>query len=482
MEILPVLLCGGSGTRLWPLSRKGLPKQFLSIFDGESLFQLSVKRLIDIGTEEMKVLKPLVVAAEEHRFLVLEQLQGVGIEAEAAVLEPVGKDTAPALTMAALAAQEVVSDPILVVSPADHVIQNQASFVSSLQDAVRAAAEGAIVILGAQADRPETGYGYIQTRGISSSDQTFQVESFIEKPDVRMAQKFLADGEYYWNVGVFVLRASLWLEAIRVLRPMIYEGVKNSWSMRKIDTSFYTKFIRPDQSAFDAIPSESVDHAVMERCIGTKIQLKMVRIDAGWDDLGAWESVWRVSKLNQDGNSQVGDVLLSDSKNNLVRATGRMVALIGVQGLVVIETPDVVMVADKERSQEVKKIVAELASQGREEYAHHRKVHRPWGWYDTIDASDRFKVKRIQLKPGASLSLQKHLHRSEHWVVVKGTAEVTNGTRVERLNENESIYIGAGVIHRLSNPTDSLLEIIEVQTGSYLGEDDIFRYDDEYGR
>ncbi len=475
-KVQPVILCGGSGTRLWPLSRSGFPKQFLCLTGAESLFQQAAKRLMGLSAESVQVADPLVVTGEDHRFLAIEQLREIGIAPGAALLEPAARNTAPALTLAALAAVENGDDPVLVVTPADQTVEDTSAFTRALHDAIGKAAEGAIVILGVTPDRPETGYGYIQASDEAAT--TLMVERFVEKPDAPTAQQYLEKGGYYWNAGMFVLKASVWLQAIEYFRPDVAAATLAAWAQRSSDAAF----VRPGEVEFAAIPSDSIDCAVMERCPGSNFPIRMVPLDAGWSDLGAWDAVWNVLCKDDEGNAHVGDVLATASRDTLVHATSRLVALVGVQNLVVVETPDAVLVADRSRSQDVKHIVNALQQQKREEHTFHRKVHRPWGWYDSIDEGGRFKVKRIQVKPGASLSLQKHHHRAEHWVVVKGTAEITCGEKKLLLTENQSTYIPLGELHRLANPGSISLEIIEVQSGSYLSEDDIVRLEDSYGR
>ncbi len=472
----PVILCGGSGTRLWPLSRSGFPKQFLCLTGKESLFQDATKRLMGLSGEGINVSPPFIVTNEEHRFLALEQLREVGVEPGAALLEPVPRNTAPALTLAALAAVEHGDDPVLVVTPADQAVADPGVFSSAVHDAISQAAEGAIVILGVTPDRPETGYGYIQA--VIASTPTLLVERFVEKPDETTARQYLEEGGYYWNAGMFVLKASIWLEAIESFRPDIAATTRAAWAQRSTDAAF----VRPGKVEFAAIPSDSIDYAVMERCPGSRFPVLMAPLNTGWSDLGAWDAVWSVLPKDPHGNAHVGDVLATDCSNSLVHSTSRLVALVGVKDLVVVETPDAVLVVDRSRSQDVKHIVNALQQQKREEHTLHRKVHRPWGWYDSIDEGGRFKVKRIQVKPGASLSLQRHHHRAEHWVVVSGTAEITCGEKKLMLTENQSTYIPLGEVHRLVNPGTIPLEIIEVQSGSYLGEDDIVRITDNYGR
>jgi len=480
-KVQPVILCGGSGTRLWPLSRAGFPKQFLCLAGQDSLFQQAAKRLMNLGVSGISVAAPLIVTGEEHRFLALEQLREVNIDLGAALLEPLGRNTAPALTMAALASRDSGGDPILVVTPADQSIGNPAAFTEAVHTAIGEAQSGGIVILGVTPDRPETGYGYIQVDSQTSRPAKV-VRRFVEKPDAATAQTYLEKGGHFWNAGMFVLRASVWLHALEAFRPDVLAATMRAWAQRSTDSSPAVPFVRPGKDAFFAVPAESIDYAVMERCPGSVFPIHMVPLDAEWSDLGAWDAVWNVLPKDEAGNACLGDVILSESGNNLVHASSRLVGLVGVENLVVVETPDAVLVADRRRTQDVKHIVTQLQSKGREEHTLHRKVHRPWGWYDSIDAGDRFKVKRIQVNPKASLSLQKHHHRTEHWIVVRGTAEITNGDRVLTLTENQSTYIPLGQLHRLVNPGAIPLEIIEVQSGAYLGEDDIVRFEDRYGR
>jgi mannose-1-phosphate guanylyltransferase/mannose-6-phosphate isomerase len=519
IQVTPVILCGGTGTRLWPLSRAGFPKQFLCLTGDESLFQLAAKRLAGLGAEDIAMAAPTIVSGEEHRFLAAEQLREAGIALGAALLEPVGRNTAPALTLSALAAMEGGADPVLVVTPADQTVADASAFTATMQAAIREANKGSIVILGVTPDKPEIGYGYIHASRLDQppvprhceeqSDAAIQplrpgqpssnvaplvprhceersdaaihhltVQAFVEKPNLQTAQEYLAKGGYYWNAGMFVLKASVWLQALQQFRPDIAQSTHQAWDKRTSDAAF----IRPGKAEFTAIPSESVDYAVMEHCPGSTFPIKMIPLDAGWSDLGAWDAVWNVLPKDEHGNAHVGDVLHTSSRNTLVHATSRLVTLVGVSDLVVVETADAVLVASKAKSQDVKDIVSQLTAQKREEHTLHRKVHRPWGWYDSIDEGGRFKVKRIQVNPKASLSLQKHHHRAEHWIVVTGTAEITNGDKVMTLTENQSTYIPLGEVHRLANPGSIPLEIIEVQSGSYLGEDDIVRFEDTYGR
>lgn len=475
---VPVILCGGSGTRLWPLSRTAFPKQFLCLSGKETLFQQAAQRLANVGNADIAINNPIIVTGEDHRFLASEQMREIGIELEFLLLEPIGRNTAPALTLAALAAIDNGIDPVLVVTPADQVVSDETAFITAMQLAVLEAERGLIVILGVKPEHPETGYGYIQVHKTPDSGPIHDVLRFVEKPDSTTAQDYLNEGGFYWNSGMFVLKASVWLKVLNRFRPDIFAATQVAWEKRQTDKNF----VRPSKDEYAAVPSVSIDYAAIENCPGSDFPLKMIQLDVGWNDLGAWDAVWKVLPKDDAGNAHLGDVLARDSKNTLVHASTRLITLVGVENLVVVETPDAVMVADMSRCQDIKHIVNQLQKNHREEHMLHRKVHRPWGWYDSIDQGDRFKVKRIQVMPKASLSLQKHHHRAEHWVVVSGTAEITIGDRVILLTENQSTYIPLGEVHRLANPGTVPLEIIEVQSGSYLGEDDIVRLEDTYGR
>ena len=480
-HVIPVILCGGSGTRLWPLSRSGFPKQFLVLSGDDSkksLFQQAIERIDAIKNAEIQVGTALIVTNEEHRFLALDQLRELKNTQATLLLEPSGRNTAPALTLAALYALDQGGDPILVVTPADQTIKNSAAFTGALQKAIKIAHKGAIAILGITPNAPEVGYGYIKVSG----DEELTVERFVEKPNVITAQKYLEEGGYFWNGGMFVLKASVWLAALKDFRPDILVATEKAWLVKAEDASGDAVFLRPGRELFNAIPGESIDYAVIEKCPGSQFPIKMVELDAGWNDLGAWDAVWQVGKQDQDGNVTSGDTLLTGTKNSLVHASSRLVSAVGIENLIIVETADAVLVADRTNSQDVKNIVGQLETQKREEKNLHRKVSRPWGWYDSIDEDERFKVKRIQVKPGASLSLQMHHHRAEHWIVVKGIAQITNGDQIITLTENQSTYIPQGQTHRLANPGSEPLEIIEVQSGNYLGEDDIVRFEDTYGR
>jgi mannose-1-phosphate guanylyltransferase/mannose-6-phosphate isomerase len=498
ISVIPVILCGGSGTRLWPLSRSGFPKQFLVLSGddaNQSLFQQAIQRINAIGEHQdgakdvyIKLGSTLIVTNEEHRFLALDQLRELKDIHATLLLEPVGRNTAPALTLAALQAKDAGEiDPILVITPADQTIQNQAAFIKALQDCVAVVNaddnKQTIAILGVTPTASETGYGYIKRNANKGSQGEYSVERFVEKPDTQTAQAYLADGNYLWNSGMFVMHASTWLSALKEFRQDIFGATETAWVARNVDQAEQTTFVRPDKEIFITIPSESIDYAVIEKCPEFKsFKVKMVELNAGWNDLGAWDAVWQVGKHDENGNVTTGDAIASNSRNSLIHSSSRLVSAVGVDNLIIVETADAVLVADRKNSQDVKHIVNQLESQKREEKNLHRKVARPWGWYDSVDEGERFKVKRIQVKPGASLSLQMHHHRAEHWIVVKGVAEITNGDQVVTLTENQSTYIPQGQTHRLANPGNTPLEIIEVQSGTYLGEDDIVRFEDTYGR
>lgn len=470
-----VVMAGGSGTRLWPLSRAAFPKQFLTLAGEHSLLQLATQRMrvaCQVGGEELPT---IVVANEAHRFIVQEQLQEIGITDFTILLEPEGRNTAPALTLAALEACKNGEDPILVVTPADQGIKDEQAFSRAMALAIDSAAEGHIVVLGVQPIRPETGFGYILSPG---QEDVRTVKAFVEKPSVVTAEHYVADGGYYWNCGIFVLKASVWLSSIRLFREDIYLACHHTWASRQQDESF----LRLSKSDFLNLPSDSIDYAVIEKCPNSEVPISMVQLDAGWSDLGAWDAIWQFSENDDYGNNAQGDVLFVNSHNSLVRSDNRLVAVLGLNDVVVVETDDAVLVANRKHSQDVKLIVSSLHKRGRIESNLHRKVIRPWGWYDSIESGERFQVKRIMVKPGASLSLQMHHHRSEHWIVVSGTAEVTVGEKTLLLTENQSTFIPLGQTHRLHNPGKLPLELIEVQSGSYLGEDDIVRFEDKYRR
>lgn len=481
LQIVPVILCGGSGTRLWPLSRSGFPKQFLALAGKESLFQQTLMRAAKIANTTIQAQQAIIVTNEDHRFLAVEQLREIHQEATF-ILEPVGKNTAPALTMAALFTKETLPEnTIMVMMPSDQTIQDEDAWLTAMRAAIEQASLGGIVTLGVKPTHPETGYGYINLQGSANQNNAFEVVQFTEKPNQETAQKYVNSGEYLWNSGIFILKANTWLSAIKESSPTIDETSRISWERKTTDTGGYANFIRPDKESFQNIPSDSIDYAVIEKSPG-KRTIHVVPLDAGWSDLGAWDAVWGVGQKDHNQNVSSGDVLLENTSNSYIHSSGRLIGAIGLNHMIVIETADAVLVANKNDSQAVKKIVEQLVKLKREEKNLHRKVNRPWGWYDSIDEGERFKVKRIQVNPKASLSLQLHHHRAEHWIVVKGTAEITNGEQIITLTENQSTYIPLGQKHRLTNPGAIPLEIIEVQSGSYLGEDDIVRYEDAFGR
>ncbi len=477
-HLLPVILCGGSGTRLWPLSRETYPKQFLALGgDGVSMLQDTARRLDGLAPSIPKR-PPLVVCNAEHRFLAAQQLQDAGIEGMQLVLEPVGRNTAPALTLAALAASP---QAILLAMPADHVMTDAARLHAAVEAAWHLACDGAMVTFGIVASRPETRYGYIEKGAVLEGGSAFAIQRFAEKPDLASARAYVASGNYLWNSGLFMVRAGQWLQAMAQLQPAVLQACQVAMERSSRDMDF----IRPHGEAFAACPADSIDYAVMEHLPGHEelgIAARVVPLDAGWSDLGAWDALWEVLPRDAAGNAHTGQTLAVDTRDSLLFSQTCLVATVGVDNLVVVETADAVLVADKRRTQDVKKIVAELKTQKRPLAFIHRKVHRPWGWYDSVDSGKRFQVKRIVVNPGARLSLQLHHHRAEHWIVVKGTAEVTNGDKTFLLGENESTFIPLGHVHRLANPGKVPLEIVEVQSGSYLDESDIVRFEDNYGR
>jgi len=490
MKIQPVILSGGSGTRLWPLSREHFPKQLIPFVEEDSLFQATVRRLS--GADGMEVsARPLVVCNEAHRFLIAEQMRSMGVQAEALILEPVGRNTAPALTLAALHLEAAAHDTVMLVMPADHVITDKPAFLAAVGQAAGLAQAGAVVTFGIVPDKPETGYGYIR-RGAALAGPAgghtlagpaggHTLAGFVEKPDLATAQKYVDSGEYWWNSGLFALKPSVWLKAIGSLHPQILAACSKAYAEGAPDADFR----RVGAAAFATCPADSIDYAVMEKLVGDAglgVAAQVVPLAAGWSDIGAWDALWQILPKDDAGNATRGEVVLHDAHGNLVLSQGRMVACVGMRDMVVIETPDVIMVAPLNRAQEVKQLVAKVKAGGHTLAESHRKVYRPWGSYDSVDHGERFQVKRIIVNPGASLSLQKHHHRAEHWIVVQGTAEVTRGEEVFLVAENQSTYIPLGTVHRLVNPGKIPLEMIEVQSGTYLGEDDIVRIQDHYGR
>ena len=463
MAICAVVMAGGSGTRLWPMSRATHPKQFLALEADATMLQKTMTRL-----SGLKIDSSVTICNEEHRFFVAEQLREID-QLGSIILEPAGRNTAPAIALAALTAKD---DPLLLVLPADHVITNEAAFNQAVTDAIPLAESGKLVTFGILPTEPHTGYGYIK-RG-AEKGSGFDVDQFVEKPSLEVAEDYLSSGEYYWNSGMFLFKASRYLEELEKYRPEMHSACARSVE----DVASDLDFLRVDKDAFEACPNESVDYAVMENTEDAMV----VPMDAGWNDIGSWSSLWDVSEKDADGNAVQGDVMLHSSTNSYVRASDQLVAAVGVDNLVVVATKDVVMVASKDKVQDVKLIAQQLKDQARPEWEYNREVYRPWGKYDSIDQGEGYQVKRITVKPGAKLSVQMHHHRAEHWIVVTGTARVTNGERTFILSENESTYIPIGVVHCLENPGKVDLELIEVQSGSYLGEDDIVRFEDIYGR
>ncbi len=475
MDIIPVILSGGSGTRLWPLSRNAYPKQFLNLVNSHSLFQETVLR-----AQAVSPAKPIIVCNEQHRFMVAEQLRAIEAGHEGILLEPIGRNTAPAVALAALLAvrNHPENSPLLLVLPSDHLIKDQKEFSRVVNSGADAAQAGAIVTFGVMPDKPETGYGYIQAdsvgQGTLKSGTVRDVKTFVEKPDLETAQRYIEDGDYLWNSGMFLFRADRYLQELEKYQPAMLKACETAMKCGHEDLDF----IRPDKAAFTDCPADSIDYAVMEQ---TEVA-KVVSLDAGWNDVGAWSSLWEVGEQDEQGNVTKGHVVQEGCCNSLIFSEYRLVSVLGLEDVVVVETPDAVLVAHKDKVQDVKKIVTRLNGSAQSLAMHHRKVYRPWGSYDSVDEGDRFQVKRITVNPGETLSLQKHFHRAEHWVVVSGTAEVTRGDEVTIVTENQSTYIPLGTVHRLSNPGRMPLELIEVQSGSYLGEDDIVRLSDTYGR
>jgi mannose-1-phosphate guanylyltransferase/mannose-6-phosphate isomerase len=470
MKLIPVILSGGSGSRLWPLSREHYPKPLLPLTSDHSLLQDTASRLD--GLPELG--DAVYVCNEEHRFLVAEQVAAMGRTPATIILEPEGRNTAPALTLAALYLSRSDPDSLMVVMPADHVITQREAFLEAVRTGCGPAWAGSLVTFGVVPDTPETGYGYIKRDAELEGARAFSVARFVEKPDLEAATRYMNDGNYYWNSGIFLMRTRRWLEEIGHFRPDILEACRAAMERGIEDSDFY----RVHRPAFLVCPSDSIDYAVMEKTANAAV----VPFSAGWSDVGAWSALWNVCPRNTDGNVIQGDVIAEDTHNALLFAQSRCLATVGIHDVIVVETADAVLVASKERAQDVKNIVNVLKSRKREECKVHRRVYRPWGSYEGIDAGPRFQVKRLTVKPGASLSLQMHHHRAEHWVVVKGTARVTCGENVFNLHENESTYIPVGEKHRLENPGNIPLEIIEIQSGSYLGEDDIVRFEDVYDR
>ena len=464
MSICAVIIAGGSGTRLWPLSREAHPKQFLSLHGKSSMLQETVKRL-----DGLKIKSMITICNEEHRFFVAEQLREVG-KLGSIILEPVGKNTAPAIALAAF--QSLEEDPLLLVLAADHVIQDKAAFERAVYAAIHLAESDKLVTFGIVPKEPHTGYGYI--KGGVNCGAGFEVDKFVEKPPLDLAEEYFASAEYYWNSGMFLFKASRYLEELNIYRPDIYQACKNSINSAESDLDF----LRVKKEKFEACPSDSIDYAVMERTADAIV----VPMDAGWSDIGSWSSLWELSEKDENGNSCHGDVLLHNSNNSYIRSDENLVAAVGIDDLIIVGTKDALLVAHRDSVQDAKIITQQLKSESRVEWELHREVYRPWGKYETVDNGDGYQVKRITVKPGAKLSVQMHHYRAEHWIVVSGRAKVANGDKTFFLNVNESTYIPVGVVHSLENPGKTILELIEVQSGSYLGEDDIVRFEDKYGR
>ena len=468
---VPVVLSGGVGSRLWPLSRGMYPKQLLPITDPElSLLQQTVLRTRAAGD----FCAPIVVCNEEHRFIVGEQLAQVDASNASVILEPEGRNTAAAIALAALHAASIDPESVLLVMPADHVILQEDKFLAAVDLAMNSASNGKLTTFGVVPTSPETGYGYIK-RGTSLSDDVHRIESFKEKPDRDTAEKYLKSGGYYWNGGIFALRADCYLQELQRFAPEVFDACSAAYAKMQHDLDF----IRIGTEEFMASPSISIDYAVMENTDNAAV----VALDAGWSDVGSWSALWEVSSKDENGNACTGDVIVHNTRNTHIYSESKLVSAVGVEDMIIVETDDAILVTTKDECQQVKQIVKMLEHENRSHVKHHRKVYRPWGWYDSIDTGDRFQVKRILVKPLAKLSVQMHHHRAEHWVVVRGEAEVLNGDATMMLKENESTYIPVGVVHALRNPSETeVLEIIEVQSGSYLGEDDIVRFEDQYGR
>jgi mannose-1-phosphate guanylyltransferase/mannose-1-phosphate guanylyltransferase/mannose-6-phosphate isomerase len=470
MTLYPVILSGGSGTRLWPLSRAALPKQLLPLASERTLVQETVLRLD--GLPDLAA--PLIVCNDEHRFLIAEQMREIGVTPLGIYLEPVGRNTAPAAAVAALMLTRQDPDAVMLLLPADHLIADVAAFHAAVGEGVKAASSGHLVTFGIVPDSPHTGYGYIQQGEALAGMVAHRVARFVEKPDLASAEAYVASGEYYWNSGMFLFPAQRFLDELRALRPEMVSACEQALDRGQRDLDFH----RLDRAAFAACPADSIDYAVMEHTRHAAV----VPADMGWNDIGAWSALWQVGAKDGNGNASRGDVYLHDVRDSYVRAESRMIAAIGVSDLIIIETADAVLVADRNRAQDVKRVVDHLKTHNRSEHAFHTRVYRPWGWYEGIDAGERFQVKRIMVKPGEKLSLQMHHHRAEHWIVVSGTARVTRDGHEELLSENQSTYIPLGTTHRLENPGKIPLHMIEVQSGAYLGEDDIVRFEDVYKR
>ncbi len=469
MMIKPVILCGGSGTRLWPLSRQAYPKQFINLHGNATMLQDSITRQSGLDASDA-----IFVCNEEHRFLTAEQIRAHGFKHSGIILEPIAKNTAPAIALAALQAIAKGEDPVLLILPADHVIKDTNAYQAIIKKAMHQAENGGILTFGVVPSKPETGYGYIHAGKRVENDEIYYVNTFVEKPDIITAEKYYKCGDYLWNSGIFMFRAVCYLEELEKFRPDILEACKKAMAGAKEDLDF----IRIDKKAFESCPADSIDYAIMEKTDKAMV----VKMEASWSDIGSWRALWDINDKDEQGNSIKGDVIAHNTQNSLIMSESRLVAVQGLENAVVIETKDAVLVTSMDQAQEIKTLVGRLESMDRGEIKYHREVYRPWGKYDRMDAGDRFQVKRITVKPGAKLSVQMHHHRAEHWVVVSGSAKVCIGEKSILLTENQSAYIPLGETHSLENPGKIPLNIIEVQTGSYLGEDDIVRFEDRYGR
>ena len=491
--VQPVILSGGSGTRLWPLSREYYPKQLLALTSDLTLLQETVLRLHKVENsneapeKQLDITQPIIICNEEHRFLVAEQLRQLNESATSIILEPMGRNTAPALTLAAIDNHSKGQDPVLLVMPADHVILDKAAFHNAVAKGAELASKGYLVTFGIVPTRPETGYGYIKEGaaidcGGLAEDCAYKIDCFVEKPDKSTAKSYVKSKEYLWNSGMFMMKASCWIDAIKEHQHDIFSACHKAYDQGSLDGDFY----RVDRSLFESCPDDSIDYAVMEKITAKNTQSKIhscvIPLDVGWSDVGEWSAIWDVSARNEQGNVLKGQIYTHNTKNSLMISENRLVSVVGMEDVIVIESSDAVMVVHKSCAQDVKHIVNQMKKEQRPELKNHRRVPRPWGTYEGIDVGDRFQVKRIVVNPGETLSLQKHHHRAEHWIVVKGTANVTCGDKTFLLTENQSTYIPIGETHRLENPGIMPLELIEVQSGAYLGEDDIVRFEDLYGR
>ena len=465
----PVIIAGGSGTRLWPLSRQLYPKQFLPVVGDKTMLQATLERL-----QGLDCAPPIIVCNEDHRFIAAEQLRLAGIEHNGIILEPCGRNTAPAICLAALLAKKIDPDASLLVLPADHHMEDPQAFLAAVEAAQEPAANGALITFGITPNHAATGYGYIKSAAPLTGDQPQKISEFIEKPNLERAEALIASGDYLWNSGIFMFRGDAFLKDLQTLRPDIYSACLQSWQTSAVDMDF----VRPDSNLFSAYPAESIDYAVMEKTANAMV----MPMDPQWNDLGSWSSLLDLLPKNAQGNVEIGDTMSIDSCNNYIRGDNKLITTLGISDLVIVDTKDALLVAHKDHVEKVKQLVDQLKTEQRSEYIHHREVYRPWGKYDSMDQGSRFQVKRITVKPEAKLSVQMHHHRAEHWVVVSGTAKVSIDNVERLICENESVYIPIGAVHSLENPGKIPIELIEVQSGAYLGEDDIVRFDDRYGR